>query len=532
MRERWVVYWVHFQLTFLFSLPLSLSLSRFTEPSFLNDAYTLLVSLLPPSSPSPTPSSTNLPSQQSPLRADNQLTLSRNFDASKLRAEEAEAIQADFDLTKQDWEMILQCGETLSANPGDVIIEQHSKRQRIIYIVQGSCLLEKKDGRSAPKKETPRSASSPEMESSRSSRRSLGGSGYSHSGIAKEDTSSSPSVISTSLRRKESTQSPLTSRFHLLGRDSGSPKPQSNSPRSPDPIRNIRQRSNGSPRSSSPSPSPVLLRSGSPCVISSLTPGCPSDSPRAPISTDSSALSVTLSSAEGEGEGGGERREGEEEEGRSSAASVRVGILGKDDIAGEETFLDEEGALFSVVAVTHVTFYTIDGETMAILFSQHDGLFTRFVRYLASIASERVAKALRCEDEEDRVVPDAVLSDDYLSLPFVELEYAESDIDTPPLRVIRGPEDSENGDSFVDVDFRSSISARSITTYPMQSEEPTRMGTPICDYYTIQHYKSSAVFALCDGCSWGPAPRAAAKNASESFVRFGLLLSLSRFSLY
>lgn len=61
---------------------------------------------------------------------------------------------------------------------------------------------------------------------------------------------------------------------------------------------------------------------------------------------------------------------------------------------------------------------------------------------------------------------------------------------------------------------RSYAAAKSISTYPFTSKEHNiRAGDPICDWYTYISYHNRVIFAVADGCNWGPAPREAAQRA-------------------
>lgn len=59
----------------------------------------------------------------------------------------------------------------------------------------------------------------------------------------------------------------------------------------------------------------------------------------------------------------------------------------------------------------------------------------------------------------------------------------------------------------------------------------TRMGDPICDYFAVQRFvwialtvintlrfATKTLFALADGCNWGPKPRAAAVLAVNTYA--------------
>ena len=281
----------------------------------------------------------------------SQLTLSRNFDPNKwMVSEQDEEISTSFNLRKSDWELMLQVGTSRNYSPGEVVVKENNKEQKIIYIVSGNCRMEK-------------------------------------------DTINESSGVA------------------LLG---------------------------------------------------------------------------TLSSG---------------------------------DVAGEETFIDQQGNLFSVIAETSVMVLEIPGYVVNLLVTMHMDLGHRFYCYLSSVSADRFRKALRREDEMERVIPDILGTPFYLSLPPITL--MKTDASRVEVMSVCGPEDLEHGDVEEFLEETSFCSARSITTYPFNPEKPdVHVGAPICDFYNAKFYERSAIIAVADGCSWGPAPQAAAMNASRAFVDF------------
>lgn len=67
--------------------------------------------------------------------------------------------------------------------------------------------------------------------------------------------------------------------------------------------------------------------------------------------------------------------------------------------------------------------------------------------------------------------------------------------------------------------YKTLIAAQSISTYPKDMNTGTRQGDPICDQYAILKFHNRTIFALADGCNWGPGPRTAARYACDTFVR-------------
>ena len=80
---------------------------------------------------------------------------------------------------------------------------------------------------------------------------------------------------------------------------------------------------------------------------------------------------------------------------------------------------------------------------------------------------------------------------------------------------IKGPLIDESEQPFEDY-----VSARGISTYPMQVSLGVRLGDPVCDQYNVTVYENRTFFAVADGCNWGPEPREAAKKASRTFMDF------------
>lgn len=47
-----------------------------------------------------------------------------------------------------------------------------------------------------------------------------------------------------------------------------------------------------------------------------------------------------------------------------------------------------------------------------------------------------------------------------------------------------------------------------------------KLGDPICDQFCLERYTNRTLFAIADGCNWGPKPQTAAKIAAQTFVDF------------
>uniref|UniRef100_A0A6B2L0J8 Cyclic nucleotide-binding domain-containing protein n=1 Tax=Arcella intermedia TaxID=1963864 RepID=A0A6B2L0J8_9EUKA len=47
-----------------------------------------------------------------------------------------------------------------------------------------------------------------------------------------------------------------------------------------------------------------------------------------------------------------------------------------------------------------------------------------------------------------------------------------------------------------------------------------RLGDPICDQFCLERFQNRTIFALADGCNWGPKVRATAKLAAQTFVEY------------
>ncbi len=64
------------------------------------------------------------------------------------------------------------------------------------------------------------------------------------------------------------------------------------------------------------------------------------------------------------------------------------------------------------------------------------------------------------------------------------------------------------------------ISAKSISTYPMDTTGTKRIGSPICDQYYMAQFTNGAALAFADGCGWGEESRCAARCATDTFVNY------------
>jgi hypothetical protein len=112
------------------------------------------------------------------------------------------------------------------------------------------------------------------------------------------------------------------------------------------------------------------------------------------------------------------------------------------------------------------------------------------------------------------IVPDGVKRADLLKLVPSTVRVVEP-VRKSELVTIRGPLIDESEQPFEDY-----VSARGISTYPMQISLGVRLGDPICDQYLLTLYENRTYFCLADGCNWGPEPREAARKAIRTFMDY------------
>ncbi|MDP2439860.1 MAG: protein phosphatase 2C domain-containing protein, partial [archaeon] len=65
------------------------------------------------------------------------------------------------------------------------------------------------------------------------------------------------------------------------------------------------------------------------------------------------------------------------------------------------------------------------------------------------------------------------------------------------------------------------VCGSTVSTYPYATKDRTlRSGDPICDWYSYLSYSNRTLFAVADGCNWGPAPREAAQRAVNASMQY------------
>lgn len=78
----------------------------------------------------------------------------------------------------------------------------------------------------------------------------------------------------------------------------------------------------------------------------------------------------------------------------------------------------------------------------------------------------------------------------------------------------------QNGVNEEKENFRSFLSVKTISTYPLLGEGMGREGDPIADYYSVELFHNNAILCVADGCGWGYASRNAAQIATQRFIHF------------
>eukprot|EP00013_Stygamoeba_regulata_P026753 CAMPEP_0177651744 /NCGR_PEP_ID=MMETSP0447-20121125/12724_1 /TAXON_ID=0 /ORGANISM="Stygamoeba regulata, Strain BSH-02190019" /LENGTH=829 /DNA_ID=CAMNT_0019154871 /DNA_START=49 /DNA_END=2534 /DNA_ORIENTATION=- len=123
-------------------------------------------------------------------------------------------------------------------------------------------------------------------------------------------------------------------------------------------------------------------------------------------------------------------------------------------------------------------------------------------------ASGRVRRRVRVEQRA---------SQDLL-LPYLILEHRQVKPLLHPERSVTVSSLSKGPDETKEQQYDKWVSARSVSTYPINKETGVRNGDPICDQYNMIVYENRSIICVADGCSWGEKPRLAAKKAATGFV--------------